>query len=118
HRPPWDARVLVGPRVSEVPPDVHQAEAGKGARRLLRRDELQVRFYDAGEGPCPAVVAMRPRPAETLGEFATISHERENGGELSVEDAGPLHRLQELLDGYLAQLRVALHQFLASDARF
>src|SRR5262249_46517841 len=46
----------------------------------------------------------------------SVTHQRKDGCEFSVEKPRLLHRAEELLNSRLAQLRVALNQFLAPDA--
>ena len=98
HRPPGDARVLVAPRVAEVAPDVHQAEAREGAHGILGGHELKVRVDQVLERVCPPVIEVCTRLAESRREFATVAYQRVNRDKPAFVQPLALHRLEEPLN--------------------
>jgi hypothetical protein len=117
HRPSRDIGVWVAPCVAEIAPHVHQAETGERTRRVLRRDEFEVRIDQLRQPVRPTVVVVGARLAQRSGQLAAVTHQREDRDESPIMEPVPLHRVEEPLHGWLTQLRVSVHQLLPANTR-
>jgi hypothetical protein len=114
HGAPRDTPVRGRPRVTEVPPDVREEEAGVLATDA-GFDELEVRGDDGRErGESFVVAGNRGGMRKLRGQCSSVTHERVDRVPTVIGEAPLLHAPNKRRDAGLAQLRISLDEMTPS----